>query len=87
MAKADKMPVDVVATIVWDEKSKKVGKLLERLADAVEAEVARRLDEELDQAFDEGYALALREVERFGLDKLLKRRTVEDVDTGNEGRL
>lgn len=67
-------PEPMVASIKWDKKSKKVGKLLEQLADAVEAQAHRRSEELLDEAFNDGYDLALSEVQRFGLPYLLTNR-------------
>lgn len=65
-------PMKFEGEIQWKKKSKKVGMLLERLAEVVEIESQRRAEERLDEAFNEGYALALAEVQKFGLAYLLK---------------
>lgn len=77
-------------SIKWDKKSRKVGKVLEALADAMEKviqeQVQVRLDAELDATFEAGYELALQEAREFGLTRLQERRTVDSTDKGsNEG--
>jgi len=63
---------------------KKVGKLLERLAEVVEVEARRRTEGALDEAFDRGYDCALEEVQRFGLPHLLRNRKLrESSDSDN----
>jgi hypothetical protein len=62
----------MVASIKWDKKSKKIGKLLERLAEAVEIEAHRRSEEFLDVVWQQGYDHALEQVQKFGLPALLK---------------
>ena len=69
---AEVPPMEVKASIRWDKKSKKTGKLLELLADAVEREAERRAEEMLDDAWDQGYATALRDAQRFGLTTVLE---------------
>jgi hypothetical protein len=59
-------------SIKWDKKSKKVGKLLERLAEVVELEAQKRSEERLDEVWMEGYETALSEVQKFGLARLVK---------------
>lgn len=64
-----------MASIKWTKDSKKVGKLLEHLAEIVEIEAHRRSEALQDEAFDAGYALALHEVQKFGLPYLLRDRS------------
>lgn len=59
-------------SIKWTKDSKKVGKLLEHLAEIVEIEAHRRSEELQDEAFDRGYELALHEVQKHGLAALIK---------------
>jgi hypothetical protein len=63
---------ELVASIKWSKDSKKVGKLLERIADVVEAEAHRRSEEFLDVVWQQGYDHALEQVQKFGLPALLK---------------
>lgn len=60
-------------SIKWSKNSKKVGKLLERIAEVVEIEAHRRSEQLQDEAFNAGYALALAEVQKFGLARLVER--------------
>ena len=64
---------------------KKVGKLLERLAEVVEQLEARRCTEGgLDEAFDQGYDCALEEVQRFGLPHLLRNRKLRESSDSDD---
>lgn len=64
MAKPESIEVPLTAKIVWDKKSRKVGKLLERLAEVVEQQAEIRSEAERDAAFDAGYLCALDGIER-----------------------
>lgn len=65
-------PMKFEGEIKWKKKSKKVGMLLERLAEVVEIEAERRAETHLDEAWEAGYAQALTEVEKFGLRRVLQ---------------